>query len=512
MSNYTLVVVDMQGYFPAANDYETVTKVLSEIRKAKRSGLPIVIAEYVGCGPTLPVIVAAAKSEKTVTAQYDENDKSKDIREKLGEKAPSKTFRVCGVNWCACVKATAEGLVKEYPDCDIHIVAKSSNCACGKEKCSLRYTDRFISSEILELAKNPPQKKLKFKKNELIGIIQANPSYIMHLRQTKRLCREAIQENPEVISWVKNQTEELCKLAVTLDPDVIKHVTNPSPELCKLAVEKSGMTIRLLPKKYLTAELCELAVKKLPCCLEYVPEEFITRELCEFAVTSSGSNLRHVPKKFKTQKLCDEANESYGGAINYTPEEFLTEESYINALESHNTSLTDIPVEKLTLAICQRGIKYNGRNIQYVPKEFIDYELCNIAVNDDGRAIEWVPDQFKTPQLIWKAISGSSGGSNLAFVPYEKQSIDMIWYLLGDYEPECLEFCDPKLLTLDVVDSILDMFPRYMKHLPRKYRTTENYMKLLAKDPDYRIAIKEDRLRVERKLSLRGSVSVRSTE
>lgn len=108
---YTLVVVDMQPQFEAAKSRRCVENVLAEIAAAKAANAAIIVLEYVNFGPTNSRIVKAVRS-------YDRgyfkvkcwDDGSDEVLSMCSICQLSRSFRVVGVNYGACVKATAIGL------------------------------------------------------------------------------------------------------------------------------------------------------------------------------------------------------------------------------------------------------------------------------------------------------------------------------------------------------------------------------------------------------------------
>ena len=112
----TLVVVDMQTEFDAANWPEVVVGVTREILEAKRKNWPILILEYrpvENIGYTHFALTKLLKgySLKARIGKDDDDGSLEVIRAVRRRGFYNKKFRVCGVNTDCCVAATVMGLI-----------------------------------------------------------------------------------------------------------------------------------------------------------------------------------------------------------------------------------------------------------------------------------------------------------------------------------------------------------------------------------------------------------------
>ena len=115
----TLVIIDMQTGFSAANAPETIAAVVHQVKLAKRRQAGIVVAEYdfderedsPVFGKTHNKIIEAIGNYKHVEFLIKRSDDgSKEIVEALRRKQfNQKRIRLCGVNTRCCVLATAAG-------------------------------------------------------------------------------------------------------------------------------------------------------------------------------------------------------------------------------------------------------------------------------------------------------------------------------------------------------------------------------------------------------------------
>jgi nicotinamidase-related amidase len=115
---HTLVIVDMQPAFAAANCGQTTSNILKLIEEAKVQSAPIVILEFSNYGETRKDINAAVKDYgKTKRMTKYEDDGSDEVVEALAS-VPERV-KVCGVNLGYCVLSTALGLVQKGSEVEL---------------------------------------------------------------------------------------------------------------------------------------------------------------------------------------------------------------------------------------------------------------------------------------------------------------------------------------------------------------------------------------------------------
>jgi nicotinamidase-related amidase len=129
---YTLVIVDMQPAFNAANRDRVVSNCFREILLAIKNDFPILFLEFDGYYNTHQKLMGAVKSSGYANYYVrlkNEDDGSDQIRRVVFDHALPKNFRVCGVNTDCCVASTVKGLAARYPDSIIEVIAD----ACGSD-------------------------------------------------------------------------------------------------------------------------------------------------------------------------------------------------------------------------------------------------------------------------------------------------------------------------------------------------------------------------------------------
>lgn len=125
--SYTILIVDMQSSFDAANGSRVQQSCKREILKAMRDNATIVFVEFDGNGPTLPMLtdlVKKAKYKKThYVIKYDD-DGGTEVADYLRKKHLTRAnMRVCGVNTNYCVLATVRGIKQHLNNSSLTIIA-----------------------------------------------------------------------------------------------------------------------------------------------------------------------------------------------------------------------------------------------------------------------------------------------------------------------------------------------------------------------------------------------------
>jgi hypothetical protein len=50
-------------------------------------------------------------------------------------------------------------------------------------------------------------------------------------------CKLAIEKNPHILQYIKNQTDELCRMAIEKNQYTLQYIKNQTDELCKFAIK-----------------------------------------------------------------------------------------------------------------------------------------------------------------------------------------------------------------------------------------------------------------------------------
>lgn len=131
----TLVVVDMQVFFPATRRETTVDGAVQLLRWALANNLAVVFLEHRGWGETLPRLMqvveeAGAAGESLCSIKSKRTwDGSAEVEEVVRRRElPAGRFFACGVNTHECVLDTVTGLSKRFPGSSINVVREACNC------------------------------------------------------------------------------------------------------------------------------------------------------------------------------------------------------------------------------------------------------------------------------------------------------------------------------------------------------------------------------------------------
>lgn len=129
MSDYTLVVIDMQGVFPAANKRSCISNVKREIRKAIHSYNDIVFVEFAGCHQTLPSIYKEVGDYESlyIIRKYDDDGSNELFSFLKNMKLNHKNLKFCGVNTSMCVRSTVLGYRDKMKSAKLSVIADACN-------------------------------------------------------------------------------------------------------------------------------------------------------------------------------------------------------------------------------------------------------------------------------------------------------------------------------------------------------------------------------------------------
>jgi nicotinamidase-related amidase len=121
LRKYTLVIIDMQPRFIAAQSRSLIGNIEEEIRRAKDLGNHIMFVRFANCGKITSSLLEAAQQNYTnvsVVTKVDQ-DGGHEVLQALSKRAihtnVRTNLRICGVNTDQCVESTAYTIAKAYP-------------------------------------------------------------------------------------------------------------------------------------------------------------------------------------------------------------------------------------------------------------------------------------------------------------------------------------------------------------------------------------------------------------
>lgn len=126
---YSLVLVDMQPYFKAANSRRVRDNCKRELQKAMDRRAAIIFVEFDGCGSTVKSFIKMTNEyDRRFFAHKDLDDGSAEVEEVITTHGlPAKKIKVCGVNTDCCVQATVRGLTARLPSATIQVISDACN-------------------------------------------------------------------------------------------------------------------------------------------------------------------------------------------------------------------------------------------------------------------------------------------------------------------------------------------------------------------------------------------------
>ena len=141
----TIVVVDMQPYFPASRKKLTVAAVAGLLSLGISRNWPIVVVEMENCGHTNLNLLQLVEQYPLAALNVEKIDLSgaKKIDEVCqARRFPRNRFLVCGVNTMACVCETVRGLNDLLPEARIDLVEAACNDSCDNTWMTFPFNDQ----------------------------------------------------------------------------------------------------------------------------------------------------------------------------------------------------------------------------------------------------------------------------------------------------------------------------------------------------------------------------------
>lgn len=203
-------------------------------------------------------------------------------------------------------------------------------------------------------------------------------------------------------------------------------------------IRKGELTLRDVPKEYLTKEICREAVASCIYNIFYIPSEFEEEGIWTNLAMFNPYTLNAVPLKFRNVNLylCTlKQNRDCEGKFSYIfkniPEELKDEYFYLKLFEIESNKfivLKYIPKEYITremyLLACIKNpvvldcyyieeliddqffidlIKCNNSALKYIPTHLITKEMCINAVKCDGMTLKYVPEHLRDHDIYLNA-------------------------------------------------------------------------------------------------------------
>jgi len=188
--------------------------------------------------------------------------------------------------------------------------------------------------------------------------------------QTPKLCMLAVEQDPMVIRFVKEQTLELCVMAIRSNPRALKFVRQQTRELCELAVSIDGMAIGCVRKQ--SRDLCLRAIKQHWNSILLIKNADVS--LWRVAVRQNGYALQGVDNarpKFNSRnygRLCMEAVKQNGNALQY--------------IHWFSYSMIDPPNLSFARKLCLIAVRGDPTAIVYMPHDIMLRYVSRVIVTE----------------------------------------------------------------------------------------------------------------------------------
>ena len=159
----TLIIIDMQPYFYAANHQPTINAIFKLIQDAKETGSSIIIVEYDELPTDDPCDLKTIKSIRDAafdTGTAVEVRKSQDdgyhevIAIAKGHGIDLSYCIVCGVNTNACVRETFQSLCAMLPNNKFELALKACNSEYGIGSRTRIAHNKFVLKQVQSDYKN----------------------------------------------------------------------------------------------------------------------------------------------------------------------------------------------------------------------------------------------------------------------------------------------------------------------------------------------------------------------
>ena len=340
--------------------------------------------------------------------------------------------------------------------------------------------------------------------NDVERIIVRRPWFIQYLRdgqQTDDVCNYVLENHHYSLKFIKNKTQQHCQLAFEVNPyqlefipqklqtelmctrtaisypSCIKYISVITPRLAKLAVSFNGDSLREIPDEFRTPEICKIAVEKDPRSLKDVPGEFRTSEICKIDVEKDPYAIEFC--KIQTKELVDIAFAKKPETFSLFDDKLKTYEMCVKAYKRYPLLVKYIPKHLYDIDLVNLVMEdyFQGANIEYIPDEFKTYELCMGVIGFRGDLLKHVPKKLITEEMILKALNSRYSPCS------DEEYINNPKYLNVILESERLYLI--KNVTQEICDLSIELNPKNIIYVPKKFQNKIIYANLIVKYPSY---------------------------
>lgn len=123
--------------------------------------------------------------------------------------------------------------------------------------------------------------------------IQSNPLMIKYVKDQSLLTSIAINKNPKCIKYV-NQTPLLCDMVIEKNPENIKYIQNPSYKMYLKVVQAKGQLLQYVPYEHQTPFVCDQAIKNDIEAFKFVAEQYQSHTMCLYVLSKNYQMIHYI--------------------------------------------------------------------------------------------------------------------------------------------------------------------------------------------------------------------------
>lgn len=176
--------------------------------------------------------------------------------------------------------------------------------------------------------------------------------------------------------------------------------------------------------------------------------------------------LSIVSKRLINRSVCEKAILRNPRNIFLTPNEYCDDNLY-RFMVDHHISLYYVSINSRTKGICEKAVKREWTELEFVPLKLKTKKLCQCALDQNLAAVRFFPTRFITPELATEAIQKSD------------YIVDQLKHSSNQWP---ISFIPPEILTEEMVELSLSLFPESIKGLPETHMNRKRAISVLERD------------------------------
>ncbi|MDK9790198.1 DUF4116 domain-containing protein [Vibrio sp. D431a] len=228
------------------------------------------------------------------------------------------------------------------------------------------------------------------------NVVNAEPSHIRFVsrdHQSEELCLKAVSHDGLLIRdiWIKNRTRRVCLEAINQNPEAIRYVpvyTEGYVELCA-GIINAPVNLAIAWDEAVTLDIIRVA----PSVFEIIPDAFKTDEICMAAIREDGSLFKFLPDSKKSYNLLYEIVKTDGNLIAEVDALIRDKNMIMCALRNNALAIQHLLDSEVTSDMCDIVMRSNPNALAMIPFEHRTIERCVAAVRYDNDLVDAVPKE-----------------------------------------------------------------------------------------------------------------------